>query len=92
MELDKNEFSSAAAGTLGIVYIICTIFVWLWPVVALKLFGWLVHLVNVDKFAGDVAVTAGGLLIGLLQIVVYTYVVAWVFAWLHNRFMRPAAK
>lgn len=88
MELDKNKFSMAAAGTMGIVYVVCAVFVWLWPDFALQLFGWLVHLVNVDKFAGDVAITAGGLVIGLAQVLVYTYVGAYIFAWLHNRFIK----
>ena len=88
MELDKNKFSMAAAGTMGIVYVVCAVFVALWPDFALQLFGWLVHLVNVDKFAGDVAITAGGLIIGLVQVLVYTYIGTYVFAWLHNRFMK----
>ena len=88
MELDKNKFSTAVAGTIGIVYVVCAVFVALWPDFALQLFGWLVHLVNVDKFAGDVAITATGLIIGLVQVLVYTYVGAYFFAWLHNRFMK----
>ena len=90
MELDKNKFALAAAGTLGIVYVVCAVFVWLSPNFALKLFGWLVHLVNVDKFAGDVVITATGFIVGLVQILVYSYVGAWIFAWLHNRFMKTA--
>ncbi|MBI2640340.1 MAG: hypothetical protein HYW91_00425 [Candidatus Sungbacteria bacterium] len=88
MELNKNKFSLAAAATMGVVYVVCAVFVWLWPDFALKLFGWLVHLVNVDKFAGDVAITATGFVVGLVQILVYAYVGAYVFAWLHNRFMK----
>jgi len=79
----------AAAGTMGIVYAICAVFVSLWPDFAMRLLGWLVHLVNVDKFAGDMEITAGGFIISLAQILVYTYVIAWIFAWLHNRFMSP---
>ncbi len=90
MELDKNKFSMAAAGTMGIVYVVCAVFVALWPDFALQLFGWLVHLVNVDKFAGDVRMTALGFVAGLIQVLVYTYVGAWIFAWLHNRFMKAA--
>ena len=92
MELDKNKFSLAAAGTMGIVYVVCAVFVWLAPDFALQLFGWLVHLVNVDKFAGDVAITATGLIIGLVQILVYAYIGAWIFAWLHNKFLRGQAQ
>ncbi len=73
---------------MGIIYIVCAVFVFFWPDFSLKLFGWLVHLVNVDKFAGDVAITSTGFLVGFLQAVVYTYVGAWIFAWLHNKFVQ----
>ncbi len=88
MELDKNKFSLAAASTMGVVYVVCAGFVLLWPAFTLQLFGWLVHIVNVDKFAGDVQITLVGFAIGLVQAFVYTYGAAWIFAWLHNRFIK----
>lgn len=88
MELNIKKFSLAAALTMGVAYIVCAIFVALWPEFSLQLLGWLVHLVNVEKFAGDVAITATGLLWGLVQAMIYTYIGAWLFAWLHNRSMK----
>ncbi len=88
MKLEAQKFSIALAVTMGIIYVVCAIFVALWSDFALQLFGWLVHLVNVDKFAGDVQITAVGFIIGLLQAMIYTYVGALVFAWLHNKFMK----
>ena len=88
MKLDTSKFSLAAASTMGIVYTVCAVFVALWPNFALQLFGWLIHLVNVDKFAGDVQITVVGFIFGLLQVVIYTYVGALVFAWLHNKFLK----
>lgn len=85
-KISKNGFALAASGVLGAIYIVCAVFVLFWPEFSLQLFGWLVHLVNVDKFAGDVAVTFGGFLGGLVQIVIYTYIGAWLVAWLHNKF------
>ena len=84
--INKNGFALAAGGVMGAVYVLCALLVALWPDFALQLFGWLVHLVNVEKFAGDVAITFGGFIVGLIQAVVYTYVGAWVVAWLHNKF------
>lgn len=89
MTLNKSKFAWAAAQTMGIVYVVCAIFVALAPGFALKLFGWLIHLVNVDKFAGDVRMTLGGFVVGLIQILVYAYVGGLLFAWLHNRSMEP---
>lgn len=88
MQLNKNKFSLAASLVMGIIYVVCAVFVLLWSEFALQLFGWLVHLVNVDKFTGDVNVTAFGFVIGLLQAMVYTYIGAYLFAWLHNKFVK----
>ena len=85
-QINKNGFALAAGGVMGIIYIVCAIFVALWPDFALQLLGWLVHLVNVEKFAGDVTITFSGFLAGLAQAVVYTYIGAWLIAWLHNKF------
>lgn len=85
-QINKNGFALAAGGVMRAIYIICSIFVILWPDFALRLLGWLAHLVNVDKFAGDVAITFGGFSAGLVQAVIYSYAGAWFVAWLHNKF------
>ena len=86
-KLNSQKFALAGAVTMGAIYIVCVIFVTLWPDFALQLFGWLVHLVNVDKFAGDVQITALGFIFGLLQVLIYTYIGALIFGWLHNKFL-----
>ncbi len=85
-QINSQGFALAAAGVMGAIYIVCSIFVALWPNFAIQLLGWLIHLVNVDKFAGNIAMTFGGFLAGLIQAVAYTYVGAWFIAWLHNKF------
>ncbi len=85
MHLNAQKFSLAAAGTMGILYVLCALVVTLWPAQSLQLLGWLVHLVNVEKFAGDVAITFGGFFAGLIQAMLYTYLGSWLFVWLHNR-------
>lgn len=87
-KLNTQKFSLAAAATMGVIYVVCAAFVALSPDLALKLFGWLVHLVNVDKFAGDVQITVLGFIIGLAQVIVYTYIGALIFSLLHNKFMK----
>lgn len=84
MELNKSKFALALANTLALVYLVCAIFVVLWPGAALQLVGWLAHLVNADKFL-TVGVTVGGFIAGLIQVWVYALIVGWIFAWLHNR-------
>lgn len=87
-KINTGGFAKAAAGIMGLVYVVCAIFIALWPGFALQLLGWLAHLVNVEKFAGDVAITFGGFLAGLAQVVIYSYIVAWLVARLHNKFCK----
>lgn len=87
MHLDKNKFALAGASVMGVVYLVCVIFVSLWPQFALQLFGWLVHLIAVDKYATDMAITWPGFIVGLIQVIIYTYIITWLFASLHNRFI-----
>lgn len=85
-QINKNGFALAAGGVMGGIYILCAIFVALLPTFALQLLGWLIHLVNVEKFASDMGITLAGFIFGLIQIVIYTYIGAWLVAWLHNKF------
>lgn len=85
MTFDKSKLALALAGTSGILYVVCSIFVALWPALTLQLLGSVSHVVNVAKFAGDVKMTFGGFLVGLVQILIYSYVAGWVFGWLYNR-------
>lgn len=90
MNIDQNKFSLAIAGTFGIMYVLCAAIVALAPGVALKLLGWVTHIVNVDKFAGDVEITAVGLVIGLVQILVYSYLTTRLFFFLYHWLTKEA--
>lgn len=83
MELNKHKFSLAAAVTLGIWYVICASLVALAPGVALKLFSWMVHLVNLEA-----GVAFPEAIYGFIEVVVLSYITAYVFAWLHNRSLK----
>ena len=86
MSLDKNKFSFSIASTAGIIYIVCSIFVYLWPDVSSSLMQWLTHLANLDERA----VTLPAVLGGLVQVVVYSYIAAWIFAFIHNHSLRSS--
>lgn len=85
-QINKNGFALAAGGVMGVVYIVCALFVALWPDFSLQLLGWLIHLVNVEAFTGDLRMTLVGFIFGLIQAVAYTAIGAWLVAWLHNMF------
>lgn len=88
MTLNTHKFSLAATITMGITYVICTVFTLFFPDIALKFLGWMMHLVNVEKIAGGVEVTIGGFLLGFLPILFYTYIGTYVFARLYNRLIQ----
>ena len=90
MKIDQNKFSLAIAGTFGVMYVLCAALVALAPGVALKLLGWVTHIVNIDKFAGDVEITAAGFIIGLVQILVYSYLVARLFSFVYHWLTKEA--
>jgi len=81
MELNKSKFALAGAEVMGVWYVVCALFVALWPELAMKLFGWIVHLVNLE--AGVASFPE--VIYGFAEVVILTYITAYVFAWLHNR-------
>ena len=80
VELDKKKFALAAAEIFAIWYVICALLVALVPNLAEKLFSWIVHLVNVES-----GVNFPEVIYGFVEVVVLSYITAYVFAWLHNR-------
>jgi len=86
MQLNIKKFASAAAITMGVVYVVCAAFVALFPAFATTLLGWLVHLVDLETRT----LTWGGFL-GLVQAILYTYLAGLLFGWLHNRSVQPKA-
>jgi hypothetical protein len=85
MRLDAKKFAWAAAVTMTIVYAVCAAFTALFPELAVKFLGWMLHLVNVEKFVSDVKMTFGSVILGWLPLVLYTYFSSLFFAWLYNR-------
>jgi len=81
MELNKNKFALAATEVMGVWYIICAFLVALFPELTLKLFSWIVHLVNLEAGVSGFPEA----IYGLIEVIVLTYATAYVFAWLHNR-------
>lgn len=80
MELNKGKFALAAAEVVGAWYVLCALLVFLAPELALKLFSWIVHLINLEP-----GISFPEVIYGFIEIIVLTYVTAYIFAWLHNR-------
>lgn len=88
MQLNSKSFALATAITMGIMYSACVVLVAIAPTFALQLVGWLAHIVNIDTFAGDVQLTISGVLLGLIEIIIYTFIAGWILAGLYNKFTK----
>ena len=86
MKLNTKKFSLAAALTMAIIYIVCTAFVAVFPELATKILGWMIHLTLGDEVARGQNITAIGFLVSLIQLVFYAYLSAWIFSSLYNKF------
>lgn len=85
MELNTQKFSLLSAAGAGIIYSACTLFVALWPDLSLKLMGWLFHLADPEAVFGQARITLAAYIGALIEVVIYSYVVSLIFAWIFNR-------
>ena len=83
MGLETKKFAFAVAETAGIVYLVCTLVVILFPSSSITLLGWIAHVQSSSIAARTV--TFPGFILGLLQVVIYSYIIAWVFAKIYNK-------
>lgn len=85
MKFDANKFALSAAITMGGVYVICAALVAVSPDIALRLTGWVFHIVDLDKVVGATNITLAGFIAGLAEILIWSYVIAFAFSYLYNR-------
>ena len=85
LRINPQAIALSSTIVMGLVYIICAIFAFLFPGFALQLFGWIFHLIDLDKFTSGLTITPVSFVIGLIQIVIYTYIGILLVAWLYNR-------
>lgn len=84
MQLKIQPFAIAAALAMGVVYLVCTAFVVLFPELSSVLISWLMHLADMER----IMVIWTSFLGGLVQVILYTYITTLIFAGLHNKFAR----
>ena len=79
MTLDSHKFSLSAALMVGVAYLICTVFCYLWPQFSSDLMAPMLHVSSLDM-----VITLQGTVLGLVQYVAYTYALVYLWAWLYN--------
>jgi small-conductance mechanosensitive channel len=85
MQLNAIKLANAAAVTVLILYTVCTLFVAVAPQFSMTILVGAMHLPDAAGAIGEVEVTFGGFLLGLIPLVIYTYVGAYLVASLYNR-------
>jgi uncharacterized membrane protein len=86
MKFNKHRLALAAATTTGIFYTIKSALIVLFPRIMFNIHAQAMHLVNVENYMQDVQVTLVGFVVGFIHVVIHTYLIFWVFAYLYNRF------
>jgi len=86
MEHNTKKFAIVAAETGAIFYVGCALFVAVAPNFSMLLLGWLAHITNTEVLARSVTMT--GVAYGFIQVVVYVYIAALMFAWFYNRSLK----
>ncbi|HBI33773.1 MAG TPA: hypothetical protein DEA43_03105 [Candidatus Moranbacteria bacterium] len=83
MKINNKKFAVVLSKVSVIVYVVCSIFVALFPRVSTKLMTTLFH------FSSNVAtgsrVTVIGVILGIAQVAIYSYIAGMIFAWIFNK-------
>ena len=85
MQLNTVKLANAAAIATFIFYVVCTLFVAVAPQFSMTILAGAMHLPDAADALGKVEVTLGGFLLGLIPLVIYAYVGAYLVATLYNR-------
>ncbi len=85
MQLNALKLANAAAVTTFILYVVCTLFVALAPQFSMTILAGGMHIPDIGNSLGAIHVTFGGFLLGLIPLLIYSYVGAYLVAVLYNR-------
>lgn len=88
MQLNAKKLANATTLAVGILYVVCTIFVAGAPDVAMSIATGMMHIPTLGETLGEVEVTLDGFLLGFIPLLVYSYVGAYLVAVLYNRAVR----
>lgn len=88
--MDENKLhpwpAALALGLLsGIIYLVCALFVWLYPLGAIKFFNYWFHGIDISKIANSTPINFSTFLIGLLSAVIFSALAGAIFAGLYNK-------
>lgn len=84
-ELNPKVLSFSLASASGILSLLCALLLAIAPEATLKFFGSIFHGADITKIASPV--TVSGVIIGLIAVVIVSFVSGWVFSVTYNYFL-----
>ena len=85
MKFDVNKFSCAASIAMTVIYLAGSIYTYFFPTSSLNLTASYLLMSNLSLLAPYLKVSVANVISGLLQTFVFTYITAFIFAWLYNK-------
>lgn len=85
MQLNATKLANAVAMAVFLLYVVCTFFVAIAPEAAMTILAGGMHIPDIGNSLGDIEITVGGFFLGLVPILIYSYVGAYLIAVLYNR-------
>ncbi len=82
----------AAALTGGAVYILCSAAVALWPAQSVRFISTWFHGIDISQIAVDPAITIGSFLVGLVEVLIFFYLIGFGYAWIYNQCLSHCKK
>ncbi len=85
MQLNATKLAKAVVATVLILYTVCTLFVAVAPEFSMTILAGAMHIPGIGDSLGEIEVTFGGFLLGLIPMILYSYVGVYLIAVLYNR-------
>ncbi len=86
MKLDSKAFALSLGAVSGIISSICALLLLIAPNFTYTIANYIAHGLDLTKIAKPV--TAGGAITGIVLAVIFSYIAAYVFAELYNRWQK----
>lgn len=86
MKFDSKAFALSFAAISGIISIVCGLLLLIAPDFAFTLANYIAHGADLEKIAKPA--TFGGVITGTIVVVILSYIAAYVFAELYNRWQK----
>ena len=86
-KLNENAFASALMAISALFYVACAVLFTIAPQASLGFFSRMFHGIDITKIAAANAPSLGNMVLGLAEIVFFSYAAGWAFAALYNRML-----